>query len=588
MKLKKISAFIIAAAGLLAATAARAQNINTYPSWNGTSPFYDWGTAPENTTVFGSLFTPAGGQSASRSITFAIQNPTGDTIPFQAFVYRWTGSGVTGPALFQSAVSSDPSNGNTFDNIKVSLASTGNGSLHPGQQYVVFFSTLGFSTPSGEGAGFGYFDDLKSTAVYANIEGGGGVTLQNWDGTDTDATFAYMLIFGPPSFAPFALTPNQLSVALALDHAVATNNPGIQPLVNYLGNLPTGFLPQAFDLISGEEYTSIFDEDYSTAHQDDLNIINHLAELQASEPGYGTGLVALAIGSDGKTVVDGKDGKGGPAPAPENRWSFFANANGGFTQIGGDTNANGFSYASEGITLGLDYKVRQDLAVGAYLGYNHTFTSLVNNGAFDSNGVTGGLYGTWFSHGFYVNGIVGGGYSGFDSRRFGLGGVVRGSSDSPLFNALGGTGYDMHHGNWTFGPTASLEYTQAWIDSFTEAGSAAPLSVPSQNETSLRSFVGAHISYTAHVNGLTVRPDLHASWLHEYDDAASSFSAQIANTNAAFTVQGPNLGHDAALVGTGLTVDLSDRSSVYANYEGQFGRMNLNQNIASVGFRLDF
>ena len=432
----------------------------------------------------------------------------------------------------------------------------------------------------------------KVTGTGYNNPGGTGTAFSAYvqdafDGTDPAFTnYAFLIL--PSLFSPYALTPNQHAVASALDYAVTTNNPGIQNLVNYLYNLPTNYLPASFDMISGEEYTSVFDTAYAIAHLQNQAITNHLASIQAGEPGLSLGLVSLAMASGGKSTTDGKDSKIVNQPVVDNRWGFFATANGDFTDITGDTNANGFQYATEGLTLGVDYRVLPQLVLGAYLAYEHSYTTLINNGALDANGITGGLYGSWFSQGFYVNGIVGGGYSGFTARRQSVGGFTRGDGDNTLLNAAINGGYDMHYGAWTFGPQLGIEYDDVWLNSFTENGSLAPLSVASQSENSLRSTAGWHISYTTHVGGVTVRPDVHAAWQHEYDSPANSLGAQIAGTNAAFVVQGPYLGRNSALAGAGVTVELSEKTSVYADYEGQFGRTHETQSTVSVGFQTKF
>jgi uncharacterized protein with beta-barrel porin domain len=464
--------------------------------------------------------------------------------------------------------------------------------LRPAYLQSFIFNNEGTNTPGSVYRAYGAGGVLLRTGDVSTLEGNtplvlnlSGVTMLQFDNATTAQGDSWIFELDSITFQAIQLTFNQTAVSNGINHAIATGNPGIQTLENALNNSNLGV--QGFDEISGEEYTSIFDTDFSTAHQDNLNITNHLYDLQNGNPGGYT--LGLATGTpDGKSTVDGKDSKNVVTPAAEDRWSFFASANGGYTDVSGDGNANGFTYASEGITLGLDYKLLPNVVVGSYLGYNHVFTTLVNSGAIDQNGVTGGLYGSWFSNGFYVNGIVGGGYSGFTARRLTIGGFARGDSDSAVLNTLIGGGYDLHHGGWTFGPTVALEYDEAGLDSFTENGSLAPLHTFGQSQDSLRSTVGAHISYETHINGLTVRPDLHASWQHEYDDEAAAFGANVAGTNAGFVVQGPNLGRDSALAGAGVTVDLDDKSAVYVNYEGQFGRANLTQSIVSLGYRLKF
>jgi len=119
-------------------------------------------------------------------------------------------------------------------------------------------------------------------------------------------------------------------------------------------------------------------------------------------------------------------------PTTDNRWGFFATANGDYTDNNGDFNSNGFQYATEDWDSRGGLQAHAYLVLGGYLAYEHSFTNLVNNGAIDANGVTGGLYGSWFSNGFYVDGIVGGGYSGFTERRLSVGGNTRGDGNDAL------------------------------------------------------------------------------------------------------------------------------------------------------------
>ena len=567
MKLFKTTFALIAAASCFLAAAAHAQQTTTI-SFSGYS---------NGTPIPFNMFT-------SKGVTFTAVDAVGNVgAPGTVFVPETSNQGVS-----NSPTGAYP----TTEFLNISFT-------RPALLKMFIFNNEG--SRANTYSAFNKAGQLLATGSVSTLEGStplvlnlAGVSLLQFDNTRTSPggswifeldsiTFSELLLF-----KQYALTRNQYAVASALDYAVAANNPGIQNLVNYLGNLPTNYLPASFDMISGEEYTSVFDTAYAIAHLQNQAITNHLASIQAGEPGLSLGLVSLAMASGGKSATDGKDSKIVTQPVVDNRWGFFATANGDFTDITGDTNADGFQYATEGLTLGVDYRVLPQLVLGAYLAYEHSYTTLINNGALDQNGITGGLYGSWFSQGFYVDGIVGGGYNGFTGRRQSVGGFTRGDGDNTLLNAAINGGYDMHYGAWTFGPQLGIEYDDVWLNSFTENGSLAPLSVASQSENSLRSTAGGHISYTTHVGGVTVRPDVHAAWQHEYDSPANSLGAQIAGTNAAFVVQGPYLGRNSALAGAGVTVELSEKTSVYADYEGQFGRTNEAQSTVSVGFQTKF
>ena len=55
-----------------------------------------------------------------------------------------------------------------------------------------------------------------------------------------------------------------------------------------------------------------------------------------------------------------------------------------------------------------------------------------------------------------------------------------------------------------------------------------------------------------------------------------------------FTVHGPWIGRDSAVVDLGLTAYCTPGLSAYIFYDGQFGRDNYNNNAISGGFRVAF
>lgn len=85
-----------------------------------------------------------------------------------------------------------------------------------------------------------------------------------------------------------------------------------------------------------------------------------------------------------------------------------------------------------------------------------------------------------------------------------------------------------------------------------------------------------------------VRPELRAAWQHEFDDSEYSITSSFANgAGNAFTVTGPNVGRDSALVGAGVAV-IFDRISIYAYYDGEFGRTNYISHNVTGGVRVSF
>jgi hypothetical protein len=181
----------------------------TPPGWDAFAGYSYWG--PLNTVItaeptFGQTFTPPAGATALHSVTFKIHtngygfgfsHPT--TFSYRAFVYEWSGVGLVGAALFTSPLLT-MTTGVDWQTIWVD---TGNTAVTPGQQYVVFLSTLG-ATP---------VDTLDVRATWGAMQlansnaysGGGGTWSRNnvtWFDLPGDLAFALTFATAPPTNTP--------------------------------------------------------------------------------------------------------------------------------------------------------------------------------------------------------------------------------------------------------------------------------------------------------------------------------------------------------------------------------------------------
>jgi outer membrane autotransporter protein len=276
-------------------------------------------------------------------------------------------------------------------------------------------------------------------------------------------------------------------------------------------------------------------------------------------------------------------------PTPQNRWGVFVTGLGEFTSVDDTSIAPGYNFSTGGLTFGVDYRVCPNFAIGLMGGYAHTSANLVNNGSLDVDGGTIGAYATGFAGGFYVDGAAFGVFNGYDENRTALLGTARGSTDGRDFNALIEGGYDWKHGGLTIGPLASYQYTYVEFDSFNEHGSLVPLSFSDQNANSSRTALGAKATYDWHAGHVLIRPEIRASWQHEFGDRDYSIVSGFANgAGNNFTVNGPEIGRDSLLIGAGAAVMFNDRVSVYAYYDGELARTNYSSNNVSAGFRVSF
>ena len=152
-----------------------------------------------------------------------------------------------------------------------------------------------------------------------------------------------------------------------------------------------------------------------------------------------------------------------------------------------------------------------------------------------------------------------------------------------------GSGYEFHYGGLTFGPIASLQYTYVGFRGFIESGSLAPLRIDSQSQDSLRTNLGLSAAYTWKAGKIQITPNVRASWQHEYLYSALPIDAQFASgAGSVFTVNGPALGHDSALIDAGLNVQWTSTIGTYFGYNGQIGRGNYDSNGVICSVHLSF
>ena len=388
------------------------------------------------------------------------------------------------------------------------------------------------------------------------------------------------------------LTPNQLAVARIID-IVADPDPRAAQLVAFLNSEPLGNLPNDFDLIAPEQLTALYQISFSAATVQQSNLENRMQDIRNGSTGFVSLLTVsdskgtVELGNDGKAEIAGKDNDVFQ-PSPGNRWGMFVSGNGEFVNVDGDPSARGYDFTTGGVTLGLDGRVNENLAVGVAMDYAHTRTNLSGGGDIDADSGRLGIYATWFKDGFYFNGYAGGGYTGFDTGRSALLGTARGSTGGGEFDSFLGGGYDFHRGAWTFGPVASAQYIYAGIDSYTEAGSLAPLNIVSQGQDSVTTDLGWKVSYAGHVGKATVTPQLKVGWEHEYAYSTLPINSQLASgAGGVFTVYGPSMGRDSAMIELGVNVQWSERITAYLNYDVRVNTAYQSQNITG-GMNISF
>ena len=248
------------------------------------------------------------------------------------------------------------------------------------------------------------------------------------------------------TFASVAKTPNQFAVGTALDEALAAGS--LVNATNLIGNLPINVLRHTYGSGSSpEELASMYEASFGQGMVTSMNLQRRMDDIRAGATGFCNEGFTIQDNhgyskNDDKSVAS-KDVVQQPAPPADTRWGSFITGSGELTKTGQeDDNARGYQLNQAGFTMGVDYRVTDNFAIGLTGGYTHTHGDLVDDGRLNTDGGRGGIYATYYTSGFYVDAAANGGYNQYDTRRTAFLGQENGSTDGAEFNGTVAAGYD--------------------------------------------------------------------------------------------------------------------------------------------------
>ena len=280
------------------------------------------------------------------------------------------------------------------------------------------------------------------------------------------------------NFKSFAVTAHQLPSANLLD-AVQLDPKAAHSFAS-INQEPFTNLPADFEKISPEGLTAFYEISFSNANIQRLNLEGRMDDLHNGSNGFSSNMKVngAAVNLENRADAEGKSSKAAVQPilqpGPENRWGVWVTGFGDFVSVDADANAKGYNFTTGGVSLGIDYRITDQLAIGLMGEYSHTWTSLQPGGNIDVNSGRGGVYATWSNHGIYLNAAIYGGYNSYDSSRSGLRGLATGSTEGGELSTFVGGGYDFHFGPLTVGPIAALQYTYANVERIQRERLAGP------------------------------------------------------------------------------------------------------------------
>jgi outer membrane autotransporter protein len=281
-----------------------------------------------------------------------------------------------------------------------------------------------------------------------------------------------------------------------------------------------------------------------------------------------------------------------PASAPMERLSGFITGVGDFATITGTGGVEGYTFTTSGVQAGVDYWFDPDVFVAGLLaGYNQDNSTATDGGTVQSTGGSLGLYTGFRMDDWRVTALVDGGMNSYKIQNPSLGGTASVAPQGERFGGELTLGLDLNATGLLITPFASGEYEYVRVESFqqTGAGLLAPESFPSQGEGNLASQLGVKAGQALRLGGdAKLTPSFLVSWDHVYQGNQDQLTAGFGVPGSSFTVNGPSMGTDAAVLGFGLEAQFSREITFLVQYQGRIGMTNNQSQQLTGGVEVGF
>ncbi|WP_228124555.1 autotransporter serine protease [Glaciimonas soli] len=321
----------------------------------------------------------------------------------------------------------------------------------------------------------------------------------------------------------------------------------------------------ALDSLSGQIYASSQALTFQQSQAVNHDLSNRLAQLGQQNPSLGTGFWASAIGASGKLAETGY------ATADTSLW---------------------------GGQFGFDTLLSPRTIVGVALAYSDSKASFDRfGGSSKSQNVGVSLYGRYAlaQSNAYVSARVGVATVDSQVNRTAIIGTeiqnLNADHTDSVLSAYAETGYGFklsgNNGDNSITPFAGLSIDQVRRGGFTETGGSFGLNASAQTYQRTASVLGVRADSSVNWFSGTSKLQAYAAWQHAFTNGNLGFSSTFNGTpGSSFTVQGIGLPQNSGWAGLGISTAINQRWSWYANYDMQFGRGGLTNNVLSAGLRI--
>ena len=275
--------------------------------------------------------------------------------------------------------------------------------------------------------------------------------------------------------------------------------------------------------------------------------------------------------------------------------------------VDSDFNQIGYDFGNWAFTLGGDYKVLENLAVGAAFSYQMNSASFNQSlGSTDTDVFTGSIYASYQPiENLHIDGTASYGGSNYDASR-NISYVISGNDltsgdvvNTRATSSTGGyhysfsarAGYDIPIDALTVQPYARFNYYALTVDPYSEKGGDGwGLKVGQQGVRSLITSLGTQVSYSFSLPWGVLIPQVYGEWLHQFKDNQRGFSASFIGdpSSQIFTITGQGPTRNFGNVGIRVVGSFAHGLSGYLSYDALVGYTNINSNRVMLGGRWEF
>jgi outer membrane lipase/esterase len=280
--------------------------------------------------------------------------------------------------------------------------------------------------------------------------------------------------------------------------------------------------------------------------------------------------------------------------AGRNRWGLYLDGGAAFGSQKSSINQTGYNFNLGGMTLGADYRLRDNLLVGLATGYSNTSARFYGSGgSVNTNTVPFNAYAAYFPGSLYAYGSLGYSLNLYDlNRGISFNGFSRSATSSATGNQLnlyGETGYDLKLSHFILTPSATLAYSGLWVGSFTESGTGAlNLKVGAQNANSVQTGLGGRLTVPLRLGSVKVVPQGYAFYQHEFANGSRNLNASLSQGSNSFSFQTDAAKRNFALVGASVTAGLRKNLYAQVNFNAEVGRTGSTAQFINAGLRYEF